>query len=421
MNVFKKNDGFTLVELIVVIAILAILGGIATVGYSAYVDHANKAADEQMISDIEQALIMGAYSNNYAPGSVVGAVGVSKTANAEDQTADSDQNGVEDDTDINEMMTNAFGANWSATLKLQSDYFNKSDASAILSAMSGVNSAYFSSVPNSSFYAQGEASTKDLAAKVDEIAGAFKGIIGDNNQHKFANFWGDEFKEAVNGAELDYTDGQTAANLTVMAAANAIANDQASHASWIESWQDDSKEPQVNATDIGYVAPLVINYAKYVSLVSYVNNPQNNVSSRDVTNVNNAYRNLVTAMGNLGNKSEDVSYIQGFNEAMDAFEAAAITGRSYYTDWQTNQAKTDAEAFIASMAAVNSLESTYVNKDKANVLNQENAFTEFGAAGVLDTMVNYATLGTLPNGDYVIVLSIAEDGTPVITPTLQAE
>ena len=44
MNMFKKNGGFTLVELIVVIAILAILAGVAVPAYSGYIKRANDTA-----------------------------------------------------------------------------------------------------------------------------------------------------------------------------------------------------------------------------------------------------------------------------------------------------------------------------------------------------------------------------------------
>ena len=50
-----NHEGFTLVELIIVIAILAILSGVAVAGYSAYVTKANKAADEALIHEINQA------------------------------------------------------------------------------------------------------------------------------------------------------------------------------------------------------------------------------------------------------------------------------------------------------------------------------------------------------------------------------
>ena len=59
----RKNNkkGFTLVELLVVIAILAILASVAVVGYTAFVDKANKSAAEseahQIDTSIEAALM----------------------------------------------------------------------------------------------------------------------------------------------------------------------------------------------------------------------------------------------------------------------------------------------------------------------------------------------------------------------------
>lgn len=409
--------GFTLIELIVVIAILAILSGVATVGYSAYVKSADEAADRQIISDVEQALIMGAYTNNYPAGSVVGYVVLNEGENAECMEA----NPNDEINDIDVMMQSAFGPNWKEELQLRGDFFTSSDASAILSAINGQNKDYFASVPNSSFY-NTEGSTDDLAAKVDEIASAFKGILGDENAHKFSNFWGSDFGATVNQEGLDIKDSQTAANLTVMAAANAICNDTGSHTSWIDSWKDDTKEPKVNASQNGYVAPLVMNYAKYVSYVSYINNPQNCDDEDLIIQVNSEYDVLVSAMNNLANQAESSSYISAFNDAMNEFERDAINvDRTYYEKWQKDYAETDAKAFIASMSAVNALEDTYVSKDKANVLNQQNAFTNFGAADILDTMVNYASLTNLPDSGYVIVLSINADGRPVVTPTVQGD
>ena len=58
MNTMKKNGGFTLVELIIVIAILAILSTGAIAGYSAYIKSANDAAVKAVLSDIYTSAVL---------------------------------------------------------------------------------------------------------------------------------------------------------------------------------------------------------------------------------------------------------------------------------------------------------------------------------------------------------------------------
>lgn len=59
----KANAGFTLVELIVVIAILAILGGVAVPAYSGYVKKAERSADEALLNELNTAFASACMAN----------------------------------------------------------------------------------------------------------------------------------------------------------------------------------------------------------------------------------------------------------------------------------------------------------------------------------------------------------------------
>lgn len=67
-RVGKNNAGFSLVELIVVIAIMAILAAVAVVGVSVYIPKAQKAADEQMIADVQKAIDLYTAGETLTPG-----------------------------------------------------------------------------------------------------------------------------------------------------------------------------------------------------------------------------------------------------------------------------------------------------------------------------------------------------------------
>ena len=65
MNAKMKKKGFTLVELLVVIAILAVLATVSIVGYTAFIKKANTSADQQAVTQMNNALQAADVTDNF--------------------------------------------------------------------------------------------------------------------------------------------------------------------------------------------------------------------------------------------------------------------------------------------------------------------------------------------------------------------
>lgn len=179
----NRDGGFTLVELIVVIAILGVLSGVAVPAYGGYVAKANKQADMTLVSEIEHALVMAYYAD---PASYTGGAIVSLSATEE---ADAYGNPF-----AVAAMKAAFGDNWAQSAKLKYDGWKSEN----------IDGSRFKNKET------------DLLDEVDHLTS--------NLMDPINAFAGDNFRKFMTDNGIDTSDKNTVSNAAVLYVANNTAN-----------------------------------------------------------------------------------------------------------------------------------------------------------------------------------------------------
>ncbi|MGN0985790.1 MAG: type II secretion system protein [Candidatus Enterenecus sp.] len=416
-----RKGGFTLVELIVVIAILAILAGVGTVAYSGYVKRANQAADEALISEIKYALILGVQAGNFPEGDL-GLVVVSTGGTEAKETA-------AEGAPVAQMMEDAFGADWEDALKLKTDMTGGSyaDYAAMVNSVTGANAefqGYNSSVAGSTFYPS--ANTDDtgaLMSEVTDVVESFSTALGTKNiANAMKNLWGNSFEDSLreSGIAIDsFVEGDEvqAANLTVWAAASSVTNvEPGTRAGWISTWNNPAGTFSLDQSSIsegGSIASVVLAYARLNAIAKYMDQY---AGSTDCTEV---YQDELAGLREAENTIDYFNKLSAIEEALKS-QCSPRTWNSYWAipEGGKSQAQLDAEAFIATMAALNSLEGDYVTQDNLDSFKDAGFFGDEAIASKLSYFVTACSNADLlegVSGGYVIFVGVGPDGQAVIS------
>ena len=209
MKFMNKNGGFTLVELIVVIAILAILAGVAVPAYSGYVEKANMQADISLANEVANALTLRYYGSHAQEKSMVMTVMLSN-------------GGASADGEAAAAMEAVFGSTWRNDAKLKYDKWG-SGAAVTKNVVNHFSSAggSLAGIYNGTQKPSFAADVKDLYAEVEDTAVLWGGVA---NYGTGANLMKD-----VASATLGYTSSDA-----------SVSNEDAFAAAWATNgaWAD---------------------------------------------------------------------------------------------------------------------------------------------------------------------------------------
>ena len=378
----RHAEGFTLVELIVVIAILAILGGVAVPAYSGYVEKANMQADISLASEVAHALALHYYANpNTATG---GYVVLSK-------------NGAKGDAFGEAALLAAFGEGWetSDVLKLKHD------------GWSGMSTdKEFADAYNSSSYRGNEDA---LIGQIGSLTNTLKDALAAS-----PNLVGSSFNAYLTNNEIDTSDNQAVSNAAILYAAENIGSMDATKEAAVNKAFQTFYDPNAGSS-YGNVADLTIAlknelgtfgavaaiYAHGEAFGQYVATNGNadllsdfhKIDTDSITDTDAALNQVANNLATLVNTAKTDSTINPF--------ALQYIGNNQYAK--------DVTAYLEAMKKIDANADKFTDK-----LGSDGCYTDGTAAGLLQAAVTAGSM-EISCGDGEILVVIDKDGNTVST------
>ena len=416
----NADGGFTLVELIVVIAILAILGGVAVPAYSGYVKKANMTADMVLASDVVRAVQTYNYANqltsNVANNGVIGYIVLTEGGtNAENPV----ESGVAANGYMHEAMVAAFGESYASTLMLKYDGWT--DTATLLNQ--AASNQYASSVPNST-YAE-KIGTEQLLGDVQNCTSSLAGLLGnvggvDWAQELLKNELGEDvFNSKLEAfGEGDELSTDILANATVFAVADKVLSNNGSNSAVVE---DFAEYGFVENVDLGINTNIVDAANWYAALEALVNNMDDPDITAEFQTLNNTMSSAAAGSSDRGNvtglMNDTRDAILDIIDEKDLWDQYDAYYETPVKDGKT-QAQLDGEAYVGVMQSVNNLEQDYIsNKD---TMSNKDLFTSGElndrvdsalAAFSLADLIGLGSLNGIALGDSsIVVIFSAQNG-----------
>ena len=370
----RANGGFSLVELIVVIAIMAILVGVAVPVYSSYIEKSQKAADENLADEIKHAIEIGLIADK--PEEFKGGVVVKLSATGATVTNGS----AEDIAFVEGILAQTFGSSWATELKLKYDGWKSGSAQTVVVNYAG-----------SSFDGNEEA----LLAQIQDMTSALSSAIAANR-----NLVGSSFNTFLTtDLELSNPTSDEAGNAAVLYVAkemDGFLGDQTKADAFAQAWVDGDFSSL--SADMGVAAEAAATYASWEAYFQYLVAHTEGTEAKKQANDALACWHQVDYIGDA-NFSTDV---------LNSINDQIVLANSYLTDdeftdldseYWGDPAKNDAKAYLAALGAVYDASDLVTNN-----LGSAECYTNETLLGAVNSYIAVGSVG-IQNGEMAIVIN----------------
>ena len=371
----KNNKGFSLVELIVVIAIMAILIGVAVPVYSSYVEKSQKAADIQLVDEIKHALQIAAVGNNWYTtmpgGGLIGTISITESGITLEGT-----NKALIDNALRATFGNGYADNLSVSYDGWSGHGN------------------FSYVAGSSFILN-EGNVEYLMGDIEELANVLQ-----NNMDMLSAVVGDPFKDYCEQNGLT-TNEQKANGAVTYIATNSITMNESQKSAFVAAWSkapsgmsDDAIRPSfwavmdANDSNLSPVSKLAASIARIDALACY-------------TGCDDFKLLTTSTYSGLGNVTDvDSVFEQVYNKTVGHITKCTTCTEKTEKYFSTNAAENDANAYLEVLKQIKNAEQHVLdNADMDDLYKSEDLLT-----------LAESILSVSSDGNIVIVVTMDVNG-----------